>query len=353
VLKIAGVRNGRLIVYKGPPRLAAQAKQRGYYTENEIQVSLRNHGYVKFSTITDISQRRMIVSCLTSCKRKMEKSFGNVELTFDALNNTVSIEMEYLNLWNMGYGYGPFKSQFGPIYFYLFQNKVWGYHQGIYFDESSILIKQGNIVTPLQAMILEEREFLFRDGDYTTDRQFSSFPCTVPNRGMHYIPTLMDKKRIFIHEGKLIIERDFVCVNHKSVTIYQRWLGPSTTQFEIDCWGEKDPLFARFIRLMIAIYAQNTVKVNCLARNKEFTSFVFDLAFDKANDIFTQAIVSIVNKMGELKHLLTNYKVHDPNTYSFTIGGRDINVGGGYSKIDFVTDKRLIEDALGLINGNQ
>jgi len=168
---------------------------------------------------------------------------------------------------------------------------------------------------------LEDRGFLIRGGGYMPDRAVQSFKAYVAGTtawvpafhlrypahadlDYQYMPTATDTTTLSVRERKLVVERDFVCVQASGVTVYKRFFSNENTGIEIDCWQEKDPVVARFMSLVIAIYVKEKQNAGFKTRDARFTHFLFHLAYEAVNAIFKEAVEAVLAKKTELGNCL-------------------------------------------------
>lgn len=344
------------------------------YLPRSISLCVRNYGKISLSGV-DISTKRMSIACLTQYKSKDQKeNYQNVNLIYDNIHNKVSFEnMEIPEFWNAKFAYGPFYVNKKPIFFCLYQKNIYlikGNSNLLFPDqkypetlknclrEENILLKQGNIFTPLLDMSIEEREFLFRVGSYQPDRPalsfcryLKNFDSIMPN--MQYIPDEHNFFQFGFQGNYLTIECDFVCCQMQGATVYERSLGKGLSCFEIDIWEEKDPVLARFMRLLIAIYIKEKYDVEFLARNNRFTHFVFNIPFKSKEALFSEAIESLLNKKHLLKDILLNDQRSNPSTQYLFNRNASVSWPSSYSGVSYVNNKGLIDSALSIIKSSE
>jgi len=320
-----------------------------------VEIPLRGVGRV---LLTDprvsLSMRRMSVSCLTRIARAGQPIYHHVNSVFDNCDGVVSLaSMEMLGSWNSALVYGPFTlNQQRKIYFYLYQMRIELFINDRKFSEDAIMIKQGHMRIPLSRMGIDDREFLIREGIYERDRSIFRFPNQVSRFDMLHIPDCYDPTRFSIEDDKLVIERDFIYCTYPGVTVYKRYMGREFTCFEIDMWGVKDPNLARFMRLMTAVYIKDKKQVGFLARDKNFTHFLFNLANQGDEGLFLEAVTYVLKKKHMLNNLLQRYQeethVEDSQQYPFQTDKR-FNWPSGNGGQSYTGDRQLIVEALALL----
>ncbi len=205
-------------------------------------------------------------------------------------------------------------------------------------------------------MAVEDRAFLIREGYYTIDRSIPSI--TGPNRfnfQMQFIPP-KDKltMQFSLKDNQLIIEHDLLCCAVPGVSIYYRVLGDQLTCYEIDYWNEKDPVVARFLRLITAAYVKDALSssgISFKARNSQFTHFVFNLNYEVGNALLQEAINVIAFYKKSISKGLQSVKL-DEHQYQFyttnSFSSSQINWPSGYSAsgTDYIPNAAFIKKIL-------
>ncbi|MBS4169946.1 ubiquitin carboxyl-terminal hydrolase family protein [Neochlamydia sp. AcF95] len=133
--------------------------------------------------------------------------------------------------------------------FWLVLNENW-------FEENSIFIKKGYEILPATWLDTEEKWQLFDQASYTQliELDFS---------GHRYEPDPDDFTTITLNltdKGpRLMIERDKLVFKIDGLSLYYRKRTKDNVQLEIDFWGIKNPIHARFLSLYfcyVALYKQ-------------------------------------------------------------------------------------------------
>lgn len=294
-------------------------------------------------------QRKMIVACLTTCFREGQEKTQNVtlscylgDLTRGFPSTITFASFEIIGLWNMAFTYGPFNvvGKGFHAYFHLHHKRITLVtNESSYatprvrvqqFDESRMLIRNGNVDLPLTDLPLTEREFLFRiiasEGMQRPhplrDRRVH-LPEGLAEPQMEYLPSRHESAILSIkHIGQkdmLVIEAFRLFYNQDGVRLSKRALGEKRTCVAVDIWGEKNPIVARFLRLMTAIYAKETGdKVSFIARNHHFRYFLFNVAFEAVDALLTPAAKKVIAQKTDLATKLNSHKNKSPLLrYSF------------------------------------
>lgn len=268
---------------------------------------------VLVSTLTP-SQQRVVAGCFTSLSCPGKDVEQNVKIKIRG--RVLSLpSFEMLGTWNAPHHYGPFILNGHELTFRLHQKQINCSWNNQTYSEANMLVRQGRINVPLIDIPIEDRAFLFREGayQYQGDRNswFYTQPTTVNCRPLDY--RLM---RLNIENEKLVIEHDFLFYhNLHGASIYNRNLGEQLTCYEVDYWGEKDPILARFLRLVTAAYvkeAQPGIAFN--ARDARFIHFLFNLNQGTGDALFLEA----VNKVLLCKNLLAEHFIAYQKNYHTT-----------------------------------
>jgi hypothetical protein len=330
---------------EAPSRLALYHPE---WTELSARVRIREVGVVSVNDprIT-IAEKRIIAGCYTA-----EYNFD-----VDPFRHTVCIEnYEVLGLWNAKFLYGPFSYSRAELFCVLHQKRIDFYYNNQRFIEENVIVKQGAIETTLSDMAIEDRAFLIREGyGYTLDRTIPSI--TGHNRFDFQMQFIPPREKSIIHfalrDNKLIIEHDFLCCAAPGITAYYRILGDQLTCYEIDYWDEKDPLIARFLRLITAAYVKDVLspqETGFKARNPQFTHFVFNLNYEIGNALLQEAISVISFYKESIKKALQSAAL-DEQQYIFDntrFVSRQANWPSGYnpSGTDYISNAAFIKKTL-------
>lgn len=120
--------------------------------------------------------------------------------------------------------------------------------------------------------------------------------------------------------------------------------------FEVDYWSEKDPVLARFMRLMTMIFIKNNLQtVNFKAYDNCFALFVVNIDLKQARGLFEEAVAAVTDKKTNLKELLN--QTHAPSSESYNFG--NIRWPDGWSGVNYARNKTLIDKALKLASPAQ
>lgn len=113
------------------------------------------------------------------------------------------------------------------------------------------------------------------------------------------------------------------------------------SHIEIDFWCIKDPLLARFMRLMTVVYIKEFNKVEFVALDDRLTCFMIQLSLENARSFFTNAIKIVIrNKLALEEILIENSPSKIP--YRFC-ESREPNLK--FPIIDYIENRSLIEKA--------
>ncbi len=320
------------------------------FSLNEIYLPIRGQGRVLFSDPQiSLQVKRIAIACLSTGNQENQNvklRFRN-RFPFEKKKSTVEFSsFEIISYWNMSYKYGLFYVYFDEsqkkqgIYFRLSQKQITvvDLEKNILFDQDHIRVKQGFFESELSTLPLEEREFLIRAGGYHPQGAYNKIN-----------PLAEDKTQISIGEKGLTIERDFSCVNTSDMSVYKRFISPSTTCVEIDCWSEKNPSLARFLRLMVAIFVkEKAAEIGFLARDGRFTHFLFNLTFNAINDLFQEAAEKVTARKLALQNIFESYKGEKSrNLYLFFNKG-NIERSNEF-QLSYCDDKDLIMQGVDII----
>ncbi|HRA42795.1 MAG TPA: hypothetical protein PLV31_03795 [Gammaproteobacteria bacterium] len=354
------IHNSLVMIQKELPDPAVDGIRTYWITfgEQDITVPMRGQGY-KFFTQLSLSTRTMTIACLTNIARpgrenstvvstrprQANESDQNVGLQFDS-DAKVSFESrEMIGSWNIKRMYGPFLTNSVPVYFYLHHMKIFTL-MGKQCVNLPIFIKQGNMLFPLLDTPIENREFFFSVGSYEPYRGSRDFKNTRLCVDFQYIPKFNSTK-ITVDQHKLVIEHDFICVIKSGLTIYYRFLDHTTTCFEIDYWSIKDPLLARFMRLMTAIYVKSTKNVDFGIQDQRFTHFFMNLSLEQGKEFMTKATEIVYQNRHLLNRLLEN-SVAPEGSQQYSCASSPIP-SLGQPLITFVENRILIDKALKIL----
>jgi hypothetical protein len=277
--------------------------------EAKIKVHTRQFGEIPLidSRLT-LQEKRLIASCFTAVAQQasiVHIQLGNVT-THSGADEIALPNFEQLNLWKFNLLYGPFYTKGGTeLFFALHQFKVTLIFNAKKYDEESILVKHGDIITPLINMSIKDKDFLFRENAYEEDDS-----CRDKGFDMQYKPRNKNSMQLNIDdEGFLVMETDYICCTVPGITVYYRPLNEKYSIYEIDYWTEKDPIFSRLLRLITVCYVQNQ-KSSILFKpyDMEFTRFIMNLPQEEGKSLFQKAVVVIIAKKQNLKKLFADFQ---------------------------------------------
>jgi len=318
------------------------------WTELSPRVIVRGIGEISVNDprIT-AAEKRIIAGCYTP-----EYNF-----CVEPFRGTVSIQnYEVLGPWNAKFLYGPFFHNEAKLFCILHQKSMDFYYNLQKFNEKNVIVKQGTIETALSDMAVEDRAFLIREAYYPTmDRSIPS----VSGRNkfdfhMQFIPPKNTLTMQFSLKGnQLIIEHDFLCCAVPGASIYYRVLGDHLTCYEIDYWDEKDPVVARFLRLVTAVYVKDTssLGISFKARNAQFTHFIFNLNYEVGNSLLQEALNVITFSKNSIKKFLQSVAL-DEQQYHFydihSLSSRQVSWPSGHSPsgTDYISNAAFIKKML-------
>lgn len=364
--------NQKLIIKNGEVQLIeteidSQTDEGRIYGFSNIYIPVRGIGVVRLDEPrVNLLMKQMSIACLTRLKSSNGDVQQNVNLHFNDREGTLTFaSFQIYGFDDYGSVYGPFHYK-PPVYFYIYQKKI----QVIidkkdsveseirYFPEENIKVKQGHLITPLLDIPLEDREFIIRC--HTKDFVVAPyFICKLPRMRNIYPPEKPEEKEEYpgriclTTSGNVLIEFDFMCCKKQGITVYKRFLSNQLTSFEIDYWGEADPIVARFLRLMIAIFVKERTGQDFITRDRRFVHFLFNLNYKEADELFANAIDEIAHNKNELQALLNNKERQNSNEhYQFAQEGNTMSwpAGCSYENIIFTCNKTLIMQALDLLN---
>jgi hypothetical protein len=332
-----------------------------HFLPYRITLPLRDVGHVSIEDPrVDLAMRRMSVACFSQYFRQGRGNYQNVNTTFDNYNRNVSLaSMEILGSWNMKAVYGPFRFGEQKIFFRLHQMQITVFNNDRFYREDVVYVRQGHITLPLQDVPIEDREFLFREGHYERDRGARELASRGISVDMQYIPSFDDPTILTVENKKLIIQRDFICCNTSQATVYKRYLGRELTCFEIDYWIEKDPLLARLMRLLIAIYVRDKLSVSCSSQDRKLCRFLLNVSYDHkaVSGYFTEAIELISKAKHRLEDLLDRYQKEasaEQHQQNFLLFNKiHLNWQSGYSGLDHIGDEPLVAQGLTILKSCQ
>lgn len=313
------------------------------YNETDVCVQLDGESVRLSDSRLDIQKKRMAIACLSGCSFE-GISCQNVQLIFGAFGSYISLSSFYI--------IKPDKLKYGPFYinqeeaFFTFDEKEVTLSIAGRSSNDFLLIKKGNTLIPFLDMSLEERKF------YISEAAYEAGGYLDPRMEyMHYQPKLPRYlPRFFIQNKKLIMENDIVCVQFNRVTIYKRFIAKDKTCIEIDYWGEKDPVFSRFLSLITAILVKERNNMSFLGGYYEFRHFLFSCSFSSAGKIFEKAVACVLLNRIKLKNLLDlslKDKHVQPKTYSFSLQGySQLQWPSGRKGVDNINDGVLVDAVL-------
>lgn len=364
--RIVNLHNGEINLFREIPNPhSAEKKIFCQYDANTILMPIRkfDRNIPLSDPVVGIQTKRMAIACLTEYTSSDHKNHQNVKLLFrnrspfEIEPSTLTLSsMEILSPWNSELVYGPFDINGQPAFFHLYQKRILLLFDNKVFSEADICIKQGNTITPLLDMPIEDREFIFREGSYEIDRSARDFRRLYPTRDL---PEFEYRPRKFqpnfsIENDKIVVEHDFPCCKIKGISVYKRYIDENLTCVEIDYWKEKDPILSRFLTLMIAIFVKDSKGLSFVARNNKFCHLLFNIAFDKADEVFEEAIRCVSDKEAELTLTFQSYeRTSSLQQYSFFNDSPARSWPSGYSGVDYIeNDGSLIESSLGVCKLN-
>lgn len=311
------------------------------WTKLPATVIMRGIGEISINdpSIT-IAEKRIVAGCYTA----------EYNVLIDTFAKTAHLEnYEVLGLWNVKFLYGPFYYNDAELFCVLHQKKMYFYYNGQILNEEDIIVKQGTIETALSDMAIEDRAFLIREGYYPLEDRPRNFD-------MQFIPPKDKPTMQFSLRGdKLVIEHDFLSCAASGVNIYYRILDDQRTCYEIDYWDEKDPVVARFLRLITAIYVKDALSsegVSFKARNAQFTHFIFNFNHEVGNALLQEAINVISFYKESIKKDLKS-AVLDEQQYlfydsysSYSSGRASWPSGYSHSGTDYISNADFIRNIL-------
>ena len=318
---------------------------------SRIIAPLRKHNCdVPLSEI-DTKTRRIIASCFTQ-----ETGFQNlVNTIFHLPSHTVTLRnFESLSSWNDENTYGPYTISNQPgllVYIRLYQKKIQiiGTNVQVLYNEDKIDIKSGNDITKITDMLLSEREFSFLEGAYQGQIHYAKLlgGFDRPNKLKPHDNT----KKIFTVNGdRCQIQIDYLCCQVEGITVLKRYIDQNTTCITIDCWGEKDPIHARFLRLMIAVYVKEIHQYDFSASDECFNHFLFNLDYEIVNQLFAEAINKIKHHQKTLLQLLP-WLAQTSKQYFFNkiIFHNKLSWPSRRSEVSYVDCEGLISTAMNIL----
>lgn len=335
--------NGSMIHVEINNGVATFSSNSRVYNEGDIDVQLDGGSVSLSDSRINRQKKRMAIACLSGCSFE-GVSCQNVNLIFGGFGSYISLSSFYI--------IKPDKLKYG--FFYINQEEASfildGKELTLFMAGRSynvfLLIKKGNILTPFVDMPLEDRKFCIFEGAYK--------PMGYWGQRMEYmryqpkLPRYLPK--FFIQDNKLIMENDIVCVQSNGLTVYKRFIDKGKTCVEIDYWGEKDPIFSRFLSLVTAIIVKEREKTSFVGRNYEFHHFLFQLSFSSVDKIFGEAVRFVLSNKNKLKNLL-DLSLKDQNVrskpYPFSSQGlSQLQWPSGRGSVDSINNGVLIEKVL-------
>lgn len=275
--------------------------------EDRITVPIRNRGDIQITEL-DTLTRCMIAACFTQVYFPYKKIYNNVNHLIDNLNYTLSFpSFEIINKWNIRLIYGPFDIQNSTndeVFFSFHQNTMEVILNGTQFWLENVVFEQSSMRVPLTDISIHDQAFLIQAGCYYADNRDQYLP-------QGYGKTIL----LNFDDNKLILSRYIELYRMAGVSIYYCSMGKSLSCYEIDYWGEKDPQFSRFLRLMTAIYVKEVLKnyfpnINFNFRNSQFTHFLFNV---DSKNVFTAVFKQVVDRVyackKKLNDLLQKYPI--------------------------------------------
>lgn len=325
--------------------------------EYKIIVPVRAIGDIKLSDnrITPFQRKTFVACFFDETKLGKKKKYQNSNWVLNNVNYHITLSsMEILGFWNGDFLYGPFNLQNKKkIYFHLNQKNISFYIDGNKFEEKNILVKQGDIITPLSDMPISDREYLIREGSYSPIRRGFGFDLPI-SVDMLYIPNKYSNINISIEDEILTVEHDFICVQKEGATVYKRIIDEYYSCFEINYWKIKNPVIARLMRLLTVVYIKENYNIAFNSRDEQYNHFMLKIPFDKADNYFTSAVQFLLDKEETLEDFI-KFRQQTPSTnmensqYRFQ-GNEGISWVSGYSGITFINDNGLLLDILKFLN---
>jgi hypothetical protein len=157
------------------------------------------------------------------------------------------------SIWNR-FGYYNFSGN-GSAYKLSFDfkdGKLWLVINNKWFEESTIFIRKGHEILPARWLDTEEKWQLFERASYMPYRE-------LPMTGHRYEPDRDDPTSIELSFNNkvpfVVIERDKLAFKIDGLSLYCRKETKDTFQLEIDFWGIKNPIHARFLGLFFCYVA--------------------------------------------------------------------------------------------------
>jgi hypothetical protein len=329
------------------------------WIEFAITVPIRGRGDIPVKNISP-RELRIIAGCFTEVAYPGTDIEQNTKLIIDNDNKEVSFSsFQMINSWNSNLIYGPFKTSTisSDLFLELNDKKeirlILGSRR---YNENYIIVKHGNIKIALIDMTIEDRAFLIREGLYRIDRSIPSF--SHGSYTFQYFPETLIQIQFSIESNTLIIEHDFLCNKADGVSIYHRHLGEQLTCYEVDYWGEKDPIFARFLRLMTAVYVKENgpLHTGFKARSNSYTHFLFNLGQEAGAGLFQQAVNAVLKNKDALREKLHEFQKNSTKNH---LEGYHFGPDGSSSlswpsnthflEADYIKNKFLIDKALQIL----
>ena len=274
---------------------------------SDIKAPIRGLGAVSVTQLS-CEEKKMIAGCFTQVVCPGIELDQNVKYTIDNFTHVLELtSFEVVELCNSNILYGPFPKS--KLFFILHQKnitQVFNNSLQNIFNEEKILVRQGGVDIPLTDLPIEDRAFLFNEGAYVSrapKRKYWKYEID-----SQFKPTSENSMQFSIEEGKLVIQHDRLCCRASGVSVFSRALGKDTACFEVDFWGEKDHIVARFLRLMTAVYVKEQYQKSFKARDSRFTHFIFDLKQDEGEPLFKAAVKVIMNRKTLLIETLSNHQ---------------------------------------------
>ena len=339
--RIVYIKNGVMKIGK------EESDQCVYYCESKIKVRVRGDENETCFNKLSISAKRMLVACFTQILNPNPDQFQAddsnqcVGISFDNSSKEVCIEsLEMLSPWNAKRMYGPFPPN--SAHFYLHHMNISYIEDLKHMNEKkvTIYVKQGSMCFPLLEMPLEDREFLFSEGAYTSERHHSQ------QIDMQYIPK-GNHIQVKVERNTIEIERDLICVSIPGVTVFHRFLDDQLSYFEIDYWSIKDPLLARFMRLMTAVYVKEFKQIEFAARDNRLTHFIMKLDLETGKTFMAEATKVVYKSRYHLLHLLEASNTTPVNDTPYVFSSLSTSPNGN-ELVARIKNRALIMAALNL-----
>ena len=311
----------------------------------------------EFGDISFLDQRapaylkRMAAACLTECAKNKEQ---NIKFTIHNFQNRIDFSsFEILEPWSEGIIYGPFhcvNDNHSVFSFHFYNKKMKVLINSIQpAIQIQVLVQQGNIVTPLTDMSIDEiKKVVFSDSDYQISGEMVASNVWWPISSRYNIK---HDKLVFHYlkdKSQLIMQLDDVILRDFGVTVYRRFFDKEKTIVEIDFWGTKDPILARFMRLITAVCVKEGNNISFVSMDNNYSRFLFKDSYDNIGKLFNTAIKLILDNKEELYKLLLKFKKQEGSNYSFMASDAMFS-SPNIDDISSVKAKELIDETLNVL----